>query len=102
MGLSPYTSGWPFHTRHRSSILEIGPHREIVPIDVERDLNILRMQIRTGRIVKAPDFATGQDQQTNVVRITGPAFQPVPEVNRAEFVFVGSFQSISPIATRET
>jgi hypothetical protein len=32
---------------------------EIVTINVECDVDILRMQIRTGGIVKTPDFATG-------------------------------------------
>jgi hypothetical protein len=36
MGLPPYTSGWPFHTRDRSLVFELDPYREIVPIDVEQ------------------------------------------------------------------
>jgi hypothetical protein len=39
------------HTCDRSPILELDPDREIVAIDVERDLDILRVQIRTGRII---------------------------------------------------
>jgi hypothetical protein len=41
------------------------PHGEIIPIHVERDVDILRVKIWTGRIMKAPDFATGQDRATN-------------------------------------
>ena len=69
--------------RDRSPILELDLHGKIVAINIERDVDILRVQIRMGRIVKAPDFATGQDQATNGVRITRPAFEPIPEVNRA-------------------
>jgi hypothetical protein len=44
------------------------------------------MQIRTGWVVKAPDFATGQNEPTNGVWITRPAFKPVAKVDRAEFI----------------
>jgi hypothetical protein len=47
-----------------------------------------------GRIVKAPYFASRQYQPTNGVCIARPAFKPVAKVDRAEFVFVGSFQPI--------
>jgi hypothetical protein len=47
----------PLDTSDRS-ILELDPRREIVAIDVERHLDILRVQVRTGRIMKARDFAT--------------------------------------------
>jgi hypothetical protein len=80
-------SRWFFHTRDRSPTRELDPHGEIEPIDVERDVNVLWVQIRTGRIVKRPDFATGQDQATNGVLITRPSFEPISKVDRAEFVF---------------
>jgi hypothetical protein len=54
-------SGRPFHAGDRSSILDLHPDREIEPINVERKIDILRVQMRTARIVKAPDFATGQN-----------------------------------------
>jgi uncharacterized protein YuzE len=60
---------WPLHTRNRSPILELDRYGEVVAIDVERDGNILRVTIWTGRIMKAPDFATRQDQATNGVWI---------------------------------
>jgi hypothetical protein len=68
--------------------------REIVAIYVEGDVNIFRVQIRTGRIVKTPDFATGQDQSTNSLWITRPSFKPVPKMDRTEFVFIGSAEAI--------
>jgi hypothetical protein len=40
-----------------------------------------------GRIMEAPDFATGQDQTTNGVLITRPSFEPISKVDCAEFVF---------------
>ena len=67
MSPPPLPSGRPFYMRNRLSILELDSDREIVAIDVERDLYILRVQIWTGRIVEAPYFATGQDQPTNGV-----------------------------------
>jgi len=44
------------------------------------------MQIPTGRIMKAPDFATSQDEATNCVRIARSAFEAVPKMDRAEFI----------------
>jgi hypothetical protein len=90
IGLPPSASGWPLHTSDRSPILKFDPDREIVAIYVEGDVNIFRVQIRTGRIVKTPDFATGQNQATNGVWITRPSFEPIPKVDCAQFVLVGS------------
>ncbi|HWX27091.1 MAG TPA: hypothetical protein VNZ53_06585 [Steroidobacteraceae bacterium] len=44
--------------------------------------------------MEAPNFATRQDQPTNGIWIARSAFQPVPKLDRAQFVFVGSFQSV--------
>jgi hypothetical protein len=44
--------------------------------------------------VKAPDFATDQDQATNGVWIARSAFKPISQVNGAQFVLVSSFQPI--------
>ena len=84
----------------RSPILELDPHGEIAPIDVERDVDILVLQVGTGQIVKAPDFATGEDQPTNGVWITRPSLKPLPKVDRTKFVLVGSLQSVWPIVMR--
>jgi hypothetical protein len=59
LGLPPPRSGQSFHPSNRTAILELDPNREIVAIDVERDVDILGVQMRAGRIVEAPDFATG-------------------------------------------
>jgi hypothetical protein len=40
---------------------------KIVPIDVERDVDILGMQVGTGRIMEARDFASCQNEPTNGV-----------------------------------
>jgi len=71
-------SGWPFHASDRSPILELDPDREIVPIDVEGDVNVLGVQVRTGRIMEPLDLAARQDQATNGLGICWPAFEPVP------------------------
>jgi len=42
-------SGWPSYTGDRSPILELDPHGEIVAIDVEGDVNVLRVQAPDGR-----------------------------------------------------
>jgi hypothetical protein len=49
-------SGWPFHASHGSTILNIDPHREIIAIDIEGNVDVPGMQIRAGGIVKALDF----------------------------------------------
>jgi hypothetical protein len=68
---------WRLHTSDRSPTLEIDPHGEIISIDIERDIDILRMQIWAGRIMKTPNLATGRDEATNGVRITRPSFEPI-------------------------
>jgi hypothetical protein len=76
--------------RDWSAILEIDSDCEIVAVYIESDVYVLWVQIGTGLIVKAPNFATGQDQSTNSLWITRPAFKPVAKVDRAEFVLIGS------------
>jgi hypothetical protein len=61
--------------RRWSPILEFDPDREIVAIDVERDVDVLGVQIRTGRIVKAFDFAACKDESPNGVCITRSALR---------------------------
>ena len=85
---------WRLNARDRSPIFELDPHRKIVAIDVERDVDILRVQIGSGRITEAPNFTTGQNQPTNGVWIAGSAVEPIPQMDGAEFVFVGSFLSV--------
>jgi hypothetical protein len=89
-------SDWLPRTRDWSPILKLDRYDEIVPIDIERNVDILGMQIRSGGITKSPDFATGQDQSANGVWITRPAFKPVAEVDGAEFVFLGSLLAVRP------
>ena len=61
-GLAAFSpSGWLLRMCDRSPIRELNPHGKVVAINIERNVDILGMQIRTGRIVKAPDFATCQD-----------------------------------------
>jgi hypothetical protein len=68
--------------RDRSPILELDLHGKIVAINIERDVDILGMQIWTGRIAKASDLPASQDEPTNGVCIARPAFEPIPEVDR--------------------
>jgi hypothetical protein len=68
-------SGQPFHARHGSTILELDPDREIVAVNIERNIDILQVQVWTSRIVKAPNLATGQDEVTNSFCIARPALK---------------------------
>ena len=77
-GPPPSLSGWPFYTCDRSPILEPESQGEIVAIDVEGDVNVLGVQVRTGRIMEPLDLATRQDQPTNGLAISPPAFESVP------------------------
>jgi hypothetical protein len=56
-GLTAFSSRWLFHTRNRSPILKVDPDREVVPINIESDVDILRVQIRSGGIMEPCDFA---------------------------------------------
>ena len=89
-----YRQAGVLDTSDRSPILQLDPHGEIEPVDIERDVHVLGVQIQTGRIVKASDFAPGEDKPTNGVRITRPAFQPIPKMDRAEFILVRSVDAI--------
>ena len=94
MGSQPFASGQLFHTCDRSPILKLDPDGEIVAIYIERDVDVIRVRIRAGRIVKALDFAANQDQATNGVWITRPPVEPIPKVDCAYFVFVGSRDAV--------
>jgi hypothetical protein len=91
-----------FDTSNRSSILEFDPHGEIVAINVEGDVDVLRVQIWAFRIVKAGDFAASQDEPTNGLGISQPALNPIAKVDCAEFVLVGSLDAIVAHSDEET
>jgi hypothetical protein len=61
IGSSLSTLGWSFHASHGSPILELDPDGEIIAIDIERNIDVLRVQVWSGRIMKTSDFATSQD-----------------------------------------
>jgi hypothetical protein len=86
----PSASGWRFDLRDRSPILEIDPHGEIIPIDVD----ILRGG-RYGRIMKTIDFAACQDEATIGVYFARSS-GPIPNANCAEFILVSSLRHIVP------
>src|SRR6516165_3735491 len=87
--------GWPLDASDRPPIREIDPDGEIIAVDVERDVDILGVQIWTAGIVKALRLAAGQDNPPDRVCITLPAFEPVAQVNRAQLVLVGSLDAIA-------
>jgi len=78
----------------RSPFLDIDSHGEIVAIDVERDLDVLRVQIRTGWIMKAADLAACEDEASNGAGIARSAFEPIANVDCAQFVFIGPLDAI--------
>ena len=49
-------SGWSLHTRDRSPVLELDSDREFEPINIERDVDVLRLQVGSGWIWKAPEL----------------------------------------------
>jgi hypothetical protein len=58
------------------------------------------VQKRTGRIMKASDFAACEDETTNGVWIARSAFQAVPKVDCAQFILVVRLMPLSPTGTR--
>ena len=48
----------PLHPPNRTPILNLHPNRKIIAVDVERNLHILMVQVRSTGIVKARYFAT--------------------------------------------
>ena len=59
---------------------------------------VLPVQIRTGWIMKPRDFAAREDEATNGVCNARSAFEPLPKVDCAKFVFVSSLQADRRIA----
>jgi len=57
-------------------------NREIVAIDIECDVHVLRVQVGSGRIMEAPDLAVWEDQATDGVCIARSTFQTVPKMHR--------------------
>jgi hypothetical protein len=74
--------------------LDLDPDREIVPIDIERDLDSLRVQVRAGRIVKARNLATHQDEPPHRLSIVRPAVQPISEMDSADLVPIGALAGV--------
>jgi hypothetical protein len=60
-------SGWRLDTSDRSPILELDAYGEIVAIDTERYVVMLRVQIRSGPDHGSARPRTGQDGVTNGV-----------------------------------
>lgn len=59
---------------------------------------VLPVQIRTGWIMKPRDFAAREDEAANGVCNARSAFEPLPKVDCAKFVFVSSLQADRRIA----
>ena len=59
----------PLDAGYGSAILDPNADREIVPIDIERDFDILPVQVRSRWIVKPRDFATRHNQAAHRLAI---------------------------------
>ena len=86
----------------QSDIFHKDRHGEIVAIDIERDVDVLRVQIQTGRIMKAPDLAACEDEPTIASGSPG-----LPSSRFRRWIAHSSsssvrFSPLSPIATSET
>jgi hypothetical protein len=57
-----------------------------VAIDIERDVQILQMQMRSGGIVEPGDLAAGQDQPPHGLGIPDPALKQIAQVQHADLV----------------
>jgi hypothetical protein len=55
-------SDGPLYTTDRATIFNLNPDRKIVAVDVERDLDILWVQVWPGRIMETGDLAACQYQ----------------------------------------
>ena len=86
-------SGRPLHATNRTAILDLRPDREIVAVDVERDLDILRMQMWPGWIVEPGHLSPGQDQPLYCPPIARSAFETITQMDRADFILVGALQT---------
>jgi len=75
-------------------ILRPHPYREIAPVDVERDRNVLGMQIRARGVAEPSDLAACQDQPAHGRRIAVPPLQPVAQMQSAQFVLVGPLDAV--------
>ena len=82
------------HSPYRPTILDLDADSEIVSVDVEGDLDILRVQVRPGRVVKASNLATGQNESLNGSPIARTDFKPIAQVDRADFVLVSAFEPV--------
>jgi hypothetical protein len=47
-----------------------------------------------GQIMKASDFAAGQDEMTNSISLARPTFQAVPQLQRTQFVLISAVEAI--------
>jgi len=71
------------HPGDWATFFDFDSNGEIVAVDIEGDVHVLWMQIRTRGVVKAFDFDNRQNEAANGDGITGSAFKPVTKVDGA-------------------
>ena len=69
LGLTPLDAGYG------PAIFDPDADREIISVDIERDFDILAVQVRSRRIVKPRDFATRHNQAAHRLAIAAPALE---------------------------
>src|SRR5437879_3442910 len=84
----------PLDAGYGSTILDPNADREILPIDIERDFDILPVQVRSRWIVKPRDFASRDNQAVHRLAVAGPALEPIAQMDRADLVLVGAVDPI--------
>ncbi len=72
-----------FHSGHGTTILQFNPDGKLVTIDVERNVKVTGMQVRTRWIKEAFSLSPGQDHPADGFGITRPAFQKIAQVQSA-------------------
>ena len=88
LGLTPLDAGYG------PAIFDPDADREIISVDIERDFDILAVQVRSRRIVKPRYFATRHNQAAHRLAIAAPALEPIAEMDRADLVLVGAVDPI--------
>src|ERR1700720_4860570 len=84
----------PLDAGYGPAIFDPDADREIISVDIERDFDILPVQVRSRWIVKPRDFATRHNQAAHRLAIAAPALEPIAEMGRADLVLVGAVDPI--------
>ncbi len=85
----------PLNSGYWPPVLQAHPDRKFVAVDVQCNIEIARVEMRSCGVMETLCLTTCQNQLTDSVGITGPTFQKVAQMQGTQFVLIRPLNGIA-------